>query len=84
METPTPLPDAPKSGFKSSEFAATATVIAGVVTGAVNGMLPPDVAALVCAGLAALYTLARVVIKALHLKGRAANVPELPDLGDGK
>lgn len=70
----------PKSGFKSSEFAATATVIAGVVTGAVNGALPPDLAALVCAGLAALYTLVRLAIKALHLRGRAANVPDLPEL----
>lgn len=80
-QTDQTTPDAPKSGYKSSEFATTVVVLAGLVTGALNGVLPAETAAMAGTALAALYTLARMAIKALHLKGRAANVPDLPDLG---
>lgn len=54
-----------KSGWKSSEFWFSLAAQAGVLWGAVQGLVPPKVAAIVSVAGAALYTVARTILKAV-------------------
>ena len=52
-----------KPGVKTTEFHASAAVIAGNVLGALSGFLPPWIAAVVNGAVAIAYTVARTVEK---------------------
>lgn len=54
-----------KSGWKTSEFWFSLAAQAGVLWGAVQGFVPPKVAAIVSVAGAALYTVARTILKAV-------------------
>lgn len=74
----TATPQAPKSGFLSSEFVTT---ILGMVALAIPG-IPAQYHPLIVA-TAGLYVAARTVLKAVHALGYASSVPDLPALPAG-
>lgn len=52
-------------GWKTTEFWMNLATQAGVLWGAVQGFVPPKIAAIVSIGGVALYTIARTVAKAV-------------------
>lgn len=68
----------PKPGWQSTEFAATALTAVGMVLHQIPEQYVPYVTIAV-----GVYTLARTVLKSLHLLGYAKAVPDLPALPPG-
>lgn len=63
-----------KPGWKTSEFWVHLATQAGILWAAVQGFVPPKVAAIVTAAGAAIYTIARTVAKAVaDIKSAQAN-----------
>ena len=68
----------PKPGWQSTEFAATVVTALGMITDKIPQQYLPYVTIAV-----AVYTMARTVLKTLHVMGYVSNVPDLPQLPAG-
>lgn len=69
------VPATPTSGYKSTEFITTVlSMLSLLVPGIPDKYLP------YVFGLAGVYGVARTTLKALHVRGSAAQIPDLPEL----
>ncbi|MCC7546172.1 MAG: hypothetical protein IT532_00230 [Burkholderiales bacterium] len=73
-----------RSGIVTTEFWVTLLTVLASLWGLVEGLLPPETAALVSGIVSVIYTAARAWVKAQHALGELPQVPPLPEVPPGR